>query len=77
MVLVVLLTSPVSFFVGPNDDVRLAASNDVSHFVSCPPLIEVTVRHVKSSAPADEVDTQFNELFSMFATLMCVVTATA
>ena len=49
VVLVLLLTSPVSVLVRPNDDVRLAASNDVSHLVSRLPHAEVAVRHVKRS----------------------------
>ena len=49
--------------------------------------LSLKLQFVMSSAHADEIDTQFNELFSMFATLMvfsldpsdasCVVTATA
>ena len=49
--------------------------------------ISLKSQFVMSGAPADEIDTQFNEMFSMFVTLMaflrdpsdasCVVTATA
>ena len=79
LVLVLLLASSVLVLVRPNDDTRLTAFSDVSNFVSRRPRTEF--------APADEIDTQFNELFSMFATLMvfsrdpsdasCVVTAGA
>ena len=81
MVLVLLLISPVSVLVGSNDDVQLTASTAVSH------LVPLKSQFVMSSAPADEIETKFNELFSTFANLMafsrdksdasCVVTPTA
>ena len=43
-------STPVLIFVGPDDDVGLTASNDVSHFISCQPHAEVTVRHVECSS---------------------------
>ena len=73
-------TQGTPYPVRSNDDIRLAASNDVSHFVPCRLHTEVAMR-----APADEIDTQFNALFSTFAILTvfsrdlssasCVVTA--
>ena len=58
---VLLSALPVPIPVRPNDDVKLTAADDVSHFVM-------------SGAPPDEIDTQFNALFSTLAILICFLT---
>ena len=65
VILALLSAHPVVIFVGPDDDIWLTAFNDVSHFVRCPPTLKSHC--VLSSAPADDIDTNLNVLFSTIA----------
>ena len=76
--------TPVVIPVRPNDDIRLTASNDVSHFVPCRLRTEVAVRHIECTCRRNRHPVQRTVLdicgphcFLEGAGVSCVVTATA